>query len=637
VTEETLFQKKLRERREATAKVLHAEAATSGAVAHAEFADLIPDADTAYARSDTDLTIDALIDGLDILSAYDRWIPKPRPKQSGNKREGIMVRCPRPDHTDNNPSAWINTDKQVWTCATCGGGDKLDLASFYFGMGDYKSGKRFGELREKIAENLGYTVIRMPGVAEPTVVASAPEPAPAPPPPLPPAPVAPPVPIEGEAEAIATVTSLFDDDEGDDIVLPTLDWRPLVKEGTFLDTYMRQCTIDDVPEEYHFWSALLAVSMAIGRDIKLYDTKPVLGNLFVCIIGRTGSGKSRASSYVSQLVSDALPWDGTDPMDRGVKKLATPGSAEHLIYQFSRPIPDPMNPKVIMGYGPIRGIVEFNELSSLLGRSGRSGSILKPTLMQFFDGDKMVTTGSKTGGTDIAQDPYASCLTSTQPKALPTLVGQQDADSGFLNRWVFASGTPKKRVAIGGAMVDLMPCHSPLKAIHEWANDPRVIQWSEDAFVEFTSFYDERIEQLIAKDDTGLFARIDLLCKKLCLLFAANEMLDAVSKEIVLKVELIFDYLLQVFGIQSENIGNTEEKQCQERILDLLDRRSTGADQSVPQHYIVKVVSKKFSRKMILDSLRLLGDLGLINAYVPPQKGPGRPALPRYRLVSDVE
>lgn len=656
---ETAFQRKLRERREAEAAAQPAEPAAPDT---SEYADLVPGEDTAYERSDADLTIDRLIDGLDILKAYDLFIPKKRPPNNGRRREGIMVRCPRPDHADNNPSAWVNLDKQTWFCGGCNeGGDKLDLASFYFGMGDYKNGKRFGELRERIAEALGYKVVHAPGVTNPPVVPSGaatfvadpePTPVPAPTPPAPPPPVPTPVPSTTPASApapaptrdpdapIAKVVAIFGDDDGEDIKLPSLDWRPLVAPQTFLDVYMRQTTIDDVPEEYHFWNGILAISMACGRDVRLYDAVPVLGNLFVCIIGRTGSGKSRASSHVGQLLAKALPYDYSDPMDRGVTQIVTPGSAEHLIHQFSRPIPDPHNPKVTLGYAPIRGLVEFNELSALVGRAGRSGSILKPILMDFFDGKQLITNGSITSGAQIAENAFASCLTTVQPKAIPKLLNQGDADSGFLNRWIFVSGTPKKRVAIGGSIIDLNPCWEPLKAIHRWAEGKGTIGWTDEGAAAFTRLFDERIERLVATDDTGLFGRIDLLCKKLCLLFAANEMVDAVTESIVAKVEKIFEYLLEIFGVQQQALGQTDARMCQDRIIDLLQRKASDfKDGGVPLNYIEKILTKKYDRELISDSLSLLSKLHIIDSYVPPVKsGPGRPnTIPRYRVVSDAE
>jgi len=632
-----------------------------------EFSDLVPDADSAYERSDADLTIDRLIENLDVVDAYRRWIPhKTIPPFSAAKREGIMVRCPRPDHTDNNPSAWINRDKGTWYCGGCGeGGDALDLASFYHGIGDYKHGKSFGQLRERVAADLGYRIITAPGVKNPPVVAVAPPPAapepvaeaPAPPaPPLPPAPTPVPVAVDvdtrpypepdsttwghvnPEAEPLATVTSIYGDDvENDDIILPTIDWRPLVTPGTFLDKYMQQTIIDDVPEEYNFWNGLAAISMAIGRDVALADRKPVLGNLFMCIVGKSGAGKSRAISHLTDLTGMALPYDPSDPMDRGVKTISTPGSGEHLIHQFSKPIYDTSGAKpVIIGYAPVRGIVDFDELSALVSRTNRQGSTLKTNLMQFFDGRKEVTSGSMAHGDLRASMPYACVAAGVQPKALPDLVSDSDAVSGFLNRWLFVTGTPKKRMAIGGVVVDIRPCAPPLQEIHEWANGHGMMLWSDEAAEEFTCLFEERIDPLQQSDDTDLFTRIDLLCKKLCLLLSANEMLDEVSRTIVLKVEAIFDYLVAIWNVQAKSLGNTDEKLCEERIIDLLKRKGPEQkDGSLQIGYIVSIVGKKYSRKMIEECLRRLTNLHVIDSYVPPAPKIGRPPKPRYRLVSE--
>jgi hypothetical protein len=54
--------------------------------------------------------------------------------------------CPIPGHADANPSAWVNTEKNVWYCGRCSqGGDVYDLAAFHFGMPvpGYKEGGKF--------------------------------------------------------------------------------------------------------------------------------------------------------------------------------------------------------------------------------------------------------------------------------------------------------------------------------------------------------------------------------------------------------------------------------------------------------------------------------------------------------------
>src|SRR5580765_1718264 len=84
-----------------------------------EFPDLIPDAPY-EGRSEEDTNIDHVLDRLTVLEAYNRWCGKMRPRVRPGQRESIMISCPNPSHVDSNPSAWINLDKNVWTCGGCG-------------------------------------------------------------------------------------------------------------------------------------------------------------------------------------------------------------------------------------------------------------------------------------------------------------------------------------------------------------------------------------------------------------------------------------------------------------------------------------------------------------------------------------
>jgi hypothetical protein len=58
---------------------------------------------------------------------------------------------------------------------------------------------------------------------------------------------------------------------------------------------------------------------------------------------------------------------------------------------------------------------------------------------------------------------------------------KSDVDSGFLNRWIFASGKPKQRLSLGGFKLDITPAVKPLQDIHGWVGFKKDITWDEDA------------------------------------------------------------------------------------------------------------------------------------------------------------
>lgn len=412
-------------------------------------ADLIPSNGPTTAVGDSGM--DTLIDGLDIIDAYTRWCGKMTP-DPGGKRESIMVSCPDPRHRDSNPSAWINLDNQTWFCGGCQiGGDKYDIAAHGLGFDvpAYKDKHQFPDLRRQMAAALGYTVRKTAGGQEIVTRADSPQPVEAPP-------ANSPQPVAPLAEVIP-INATPDPETGEPAGgWPAIDWRSLVPEGTFLRKWMEACAKDDLPEEYYFWLGLQAISMAIGDDVTFNDTIPVKGNLYVCLLGTTGMGKSRAIRALEHVLREAIPYSYDDPHSKGACLIANPGSAEALVDEFSRPIfEDPVDPLKITGYGHVRGLLKIPELSDLVASGRRSGNKIKPMLIDLYDAPADVKITSRTAGTVIADQPYCSVVTSTQPGAIKDLIAHGDAASGFANRWIFVAGTPKKRVALGRGPLDL--------------------------------------------------------------------------------------------------------------------------------------------------------------------------------------
>lgn len=619
------FQQRLEERRRRETEAQ--KAAELPAVKTTEFEDLVPDVE--YDRSETDAEIDRIIDSIDIIDAYKRWCGKMIPLVRGNQREGIKISCPIPGHVDKNPSAWINLDKQVWHCAACDqGGDSYDLAAFAKGLTGYKSdGKEFHRLREEMASDYGYIFTKLPGGVTT---------------------ITPPEPEDSNSEqgsnstsdeassqSEAEIVELYDDGD-QDYDLPTLDWRPVVPDGTFLAAYMRTVCIDDAPEEYHFFHALLAIGFALGRDVTLFDSVPVYANMFVCTLGRSGVGKSKARSHLDRLLSAALPHDWSDPNSIGVRKIAAPGSAEVLIHNFQKPVEDPTNPKKIAYYAPVRGMVDFNELSSLIGRANRVGSVLRPTLMQFYDMDPIIATSSMTHGSKEAHEPYASALTTTQPRSLRTLLTGEDDTSGFLNRWVFVPGREKKRFAIGGAQVDITPCIKPLQDIVGWAGSfthDEQVEWDPEAADKFTTFFHEVIERDKKNANNDLLVRIDLLLKKLILLFAANRKLKTVDTDCVTDAIYCYPYLFASYAVPSGLIGNTVSNEIAEAVIYQCKRQFERDGKGLTIGAIAKALKRrKYPMKLLIDTIDNLTKLDMLRAEQQNAGRVGRPSV-RYKYV----
>ena len=609
------FEQKLAERR------AQKEAEQKAAALPTPEDDLVPE--DQYERTDEQKAMDEIVANIGIVEAYTKWIGKSVPKKRDGQVVGVMVSCPNPDHRDNRPSAWLNTEKNVWNCGKCEeGGDVHDFAAIHYGYPrpGYKEGALFHELREKMATDFGYVVTHLPGGV---VSVSAPE--------------------EESSEAVsevherateAEVIDLYDDGDRE-IILPSLDWRPVVHPDTFLDAYMKACIQDDVPEEYHLFHGMLALGFAVGRDVRLSDLVPVYSNLFVCTLGRSGAGKSNARYHLDQLLATALPHDWSDPNSKGVRKITSPGSAEVLIHHFQKPITDPSDPKKIIGYAPVRGLIDFNEFSSLVARTNRQGSALAPTLMQFYDMERQIATSSMTHGTKEATEPFASCLTTTQPLSLRKLFNGYDDASGFLNRYLFVPGTTKERVAIGGVRVDIGPAVEPLQNIAGWAGSflgNEMVEWSPEASKLFTQFFHDQIEPDKNKAGNDLLVRIDLTLKKLVLLFSINQHQKTVHEQAVKDAIYCYDFLKESYQLSAGQIGNTLTNEVSEAVLHQA-RRAASRGQALSLNEIAKLLKRrKYPNELLLKTVDSLVKLGFLTVQQPKAGSVGRPTV-RYKYV----
>lgn len=611
--------------------------------------DLVPD--VLGERSEDDIEVDSIIASIDVLDAYRRWIGKEVDERTTGSKEGLKVSCPIPGHRDKNPSAWLNTEKKTWFCGGCQeGGDLYDLAAIKFGYPrpDYKEGKTFHELRQEMAESYGYRFKKVAGqeiiwreeeVSQPAestrdednpvaavpndegtgVASEAPQ-------------------EDAEAPAapvVSIVPKLPDEEDAETITYPVLDWRSIVPEGTFLWEYMSACSNDDSPEEYHFWHGLLALGHAVGRKVSLDDEPPVYGNLLVCLLGGTGYGKSRSRRWLTTVLREAAPWNRE--VGTGVKMCPTPGSGENMIKQFAHEVEDPTNAKRKITV-PVNGIVDYSEFAALLARASRPGmSHLKNIIMDFSDCMPEVSNSSNTGGEFIAEDPFCSITTTTQPKAVRPLLSRTDQHSGFLNRWLFVGGPKKKSEVMGGSFstmrVDLGPAIEELKKIRGWGAMSRVVEFdTRNTWDQFREWIRSEIHTKRDADETEMLVRLDLTMKRMLLLFAINERRTVLTPADFPRLAVIAKYLIDCYGILSNEIGITQMQEVMTEALRHIERIQAKTGRGATARELSNCMKRKnFGPELINKTLKTMVELDLID--IDKTKGPGRPTI-RYRMVA---
>lgn len=583
-------------------------------------ADLVPEVDS-RPRSEEDSELDATLERVDIIEAYRRWCGKMEPNP-GSRREGIKISCPRPSHPDEDPSAWINTDKQTWFCGGCQvGGDMYDLAAYHHGydVPGYKTGAEFPKLRRQMAEDLGYIVKRTLAGQEYLEQPSPPET---------------PVPTEASemSNVVAFPTALdvsFEQRIEDESIF--IDWEEIVKPDTFLWHWMKSCTIDDLPHEYYFWLGLQAIAFAAGTDQLLGDFQDVKANLYVCIYGSTGSGKSRALAPYVKMLEDALPYE-EDPFDvsHGTRILSSPASAEALLKMFVREVQEPST-MTVTELAQVRGLLRIEEFASFIARASRSSNPMKETLIELYDIlNRDMKHTSIGGGTLKAHSPFCQMVTTTQPAAIHDFLRRTDAHSGFLNRWVFATGKRRRdRISYGGVRIDTTAATTLLRSLHiQCRANPTTHELTGDALTEWDNFFQTKIVPLHDSTDESMFSRIDLMLKKLILIFTLNDGLSTPNAEVVQKATSLYPYLHKTYMMFSSDIAFDESEDCRTQIIEA--SRPFGAT-GITLRELDRKLNARFPKTLVLQTLNVMIQLDELDELVSDNKK--GPKTKRYRYA----
>jgi hypothetical protein len=613
-TQKSVFERKLEERRR---RQHEADEAAKLQQPQDKFQEDVPELDLTPHVSQHQQVLDDFIKGMTIVSAYQRWSNK-TPITSGNRRE-IKVSCPNPQHPDKEKSASLNTEKDTYYCFTCDyGGDLWDIAAFAKGYpvpGYKQDPKAFRELRAEIGRDFGIEATEQSSGTVHVKEEDLP-----PPTPIPTAVMS----HELEEEFEKRITS--------NRTYAEIDWRSIVPKDTFLHEYLKATTTDDCPEEFHFWNGLVALGLGAGRSKVLEDSPLVLANLFVCLTGGTGTGKSKAKGKLTDLLKDALAFKRDDPFPKGTKKISGAQSGEVIIKSFMHPILDP-NGKNIGFFPGVRGFINFEELAEMISKAGRQGSTLKQLLMDLYDG-RDIGASSLTHGEMTAEKPFGSVVTTTQLKSVRTLINRKDDAAGFTNRWVYATGKPKRQTAINRISYDFTRAAGLLRLINADSDGLTIISWEPEAENVWEKFFQDTVMAFkYANQDAEIAHRVDLLLKKLFLLFTINTRQVVLTRETVEAVLTLYPHLMETYQIIDDQIAVSQTAEDEDLVLRHIQRMTVFGTTAHPQdrgptaRELYNVVKRKIpDRAVLAKTLKTLEEVGLIKE-IPQPVGPsgGRP------------
>ena len=536
-----------------------------------------------------------------IITAVANW-GKPQPNlKIGNRTEGIHVRCPFPNHPDNNPSAWINTAKDTWFCGACQeGGDQIVFyAAAKHGMtqSDLRDSETFRSVIQEMAAELGLdTEPPQPVPVDP------PEPEPdedpdavqvAPEPEIPAAPDNEP-PSGPPSPALAAIDpDDFDPRDEDPLdyegVLPSYDWRDLgLRPETFLAQWMKHNLQDmyTVPPEYFIMLGFQALGLACGHHLQPVTNRGITNGAFMMLlIGPTGCGKSLAKQRMTKMFESSVGsrWDPAD--GTGIRVFNTPGSAEAFLRLMRHDIEDPSDPLKKIET-PVTALLEEDEFAVLASKNKRPGNEHnKQRFMKFVDFAKQETGPeivdrdfSISNGSHVVHDAFFSAVMLTQTETIRTQFEEKDMVSGFMNRIipVFGQSPAKEDPTIDWNKG--VPGYAKIwDATWRWIRGNPVgthVPWEPDVGLYLKNHeYWRRLGDLEQMEGMALLSRMKHQSCRLAFLLAVNEGALVVERrhfEIVLR--FMRDYVEKCFARFRQAAKATESKDLKTRILEYLHK-----------------------------------------------------------------
>lgn len=252
---------------------------------------------------------------------------------------------------------------------------------------------------------------------------------------------------------------------------------------SFLKDYLTFTKGNEAPVNYHFWSALGAMSAIVSRrvwiDMGIFTIYP---NLYIVLLGEPGNGKTTAMRIAKNLVRELpeVPFSGEAQTKESLVRYMRDNCPKSFQWG-DKPIP----------YTPIT--IFLTELSHFFGPN--SGHMID-FLTTIYDENKYEAR-TKNKGDDIIEGPYVTMLACTTQEWITTYLKSDIIGGGFTRRVIFVnepSGDDKSRRV---AFPQILPeQREALQACIAYARRLLDIKgpmlWTPDARAFYKDWYDNR-------------------------------------------------------------------------------------------------------------------------------------------------
>jgi hypothetical protein len=425
-------------------------------------------------------------------------------------------------------------------------------------------------------------------------------------------------------------------------VLPVTVWR-----GTFAQYRELMSPTSEASDAYHYAGFLTTVGALLGRSVMVYYAGELYPNFYIVIEGRTGI--SRKSSAVRMAVKTIRDVDPTLIVRRGlstveglINLLKAPTEEELKEYEaklgaFKKGLitQEPEQPTPIFEHEGRRLLVTIDEFSLLLKKAKQeSSSTLIQGLTEAYDCQPSLDNPTRERPMS-AYKPCVSLIGLTTKAWLERTLDYDDLLGGFVNRFIFFVGEPKKedmplppepdenlwnRIKI--YLHDVRTANHRISEKQRFSRKYSLTPEAKELWSDYYRKWRRRQREDDNETMVNLWQRLPNHAMKTALVYACLEDKEGTSQitreqmqagiDVADYAERSYEYLFSTFGfsrrsrIEGMIVEKLKEKQLTKREL---------------RHVISSSVSTKELNEVLTDLMRIER---MREVYVKNTNGPGR-------------
>lgn len=386
----------------------------------------------------------------------------------------------------------------------------------------------------------------------------------------------------------------------------------------FIKGFVRLCDGTEIPPLFAMWSAIGAISCALGRRLWLdMGTYTIYPNMYVVLVA--GSGRYRKSTSINQakkIIRELAPKPNL------IAQKVTPEALIEAIRTIS------VNPEKLLAE-EATGFVLVDELSTFLNRSSYESG-LAPLLIQFFDCEDFEYR-TKSRGVEVAKNTCLGMLGASTVDWIRSAIPEDAVGGGLTSRMIFVYvNTPTKPVAITSfSQEKRLLLDRLIKQLTEISSYSGAITLTPDAWKRYESTYNRFYETSPFYDEknlSGYASRRHMHWLKVALAFCvAKNQSRMITVEHLEAAERVLIGAEATMSLVLDLITATDAGNATGMILNVIRNRKT-----VSRSQLLSAVAHRISARELTDIVDTLIAMGSIEMVPDPQfKGVN------YRFVRD--